>query len=228
MKVLLLLPMLLIVTTFQDRIVSDESTLAVVNFKWSREQQKPGDVNSLANPPAAAMIPQNKNFELQRRRNAPAGERDPNADTLDGRSAALERSVQESRAPKPVEGYSYRTKVQNASNKEIQIVFWEYEFKEPMNPGAVSRRQFLCASSIKPGKEKEMKGFTLAGPSDVVSVSTLSKEAKKGLEEKVIINRVEYADGTIWQRKGWNFADVRLSYTRAVNSPWAPDMCKAL
>ncbi len=26
----------------------------------------------------------------------------------------------------------------------------------------------------------------------------------------------EFADGSIWQRKDWNFAEVRLSYARAV------------
>ena len=229
MKVLLLLPMLLIVPAIQNLIKSDQTSLAIVNFKWSRERQTVADANQMLNAPAQSiMLPANKNFAAQQRINASAGDRDPNADTLDGRSRALEKSIQDSRAPKPVEGFSYRTKVQNASNKEIQIVFWEYEFKEPLTPGAVSRRQFLCVSNIKPGKEKEMKGFTLSGPSDVVSVTSLSKEAKKGLEEKVIINRVEYSDGTIWQRKGWNFGDVRLSYTRAVNSPWAPEMCKAL
>lgn len=229
MKALLLLPLLLmLVSTGQNPAESGEASVAVLNFKWSKDRQAPEAAGTLINAPAAAMIPQNKNFERNRRANAPPGERDPNSDTIDGRSAALERSVQASRAPKPIEGFAYRAKVQNSSAKVVEILFWEYEFKEPTDPPAVSRRQFLCAVNIKPGKDKELKGFTTSGPMDVVSVASLSKKSESPFKERVIINRVEYSDGSIWQRKEWNFAEVRLSYHRAVGSPWAPDMCKAL
>jgi hypothetical protein len=200
----------------------------VVSYKWSRDRQQVEQATPLLNAPVAAVIPQNKNFERNRRANVSPGERDPNLDTIDGRSAALEKSVQSSRAPKPVEGFAYRAKFQNTSSKELEIIFWEYEFTDAAVTPVVSRRQFLCAGLTKAGKEKEFRGFTLSGPSDVVAVDSLAKKTDSPLKERVVINRLEFTDGTIWQRKGWHFSDVKLSIQRALTSPWAPDMCKAL
>jgi hypothetical protein len=217
------------VSAVQQQLSSDEAEhVKVLSHKWSRDRQAVDQATSMVNAPAAAVIPQNKNFERNRRANVSPGERDPNLDTLDGRSAALERSVQSSRAPKPIEGFAYRAKFQNVSVKDLEIVFWEYEFTDPATPPVISRRQFLCAVALKPGKEKELKGFTLSGPSDVVTVDSLAKKSDNALKERVVINRIEFSDGTIWQRKGWHLTDVKLSYQRAVNSPWAPDTCKAL
>ena len=114
------------------------------------------------------MIPQNRNFARNARVNDPQGVRDPNGDTLDGRSAAMEKSVAESRAPKakPMDGYAYRIKVQNPTTKVVEIVFWEYQFHDPANPDLVARRQFLCGVNIPAGKGKELEGFSLSGPSE--------------------------------------------------------------
>jgi hypothetical protein len=43
-----------------------------------------------------------------------------------------------------------------------------------------------------------------------------------------LLNRVEYADGSIWQRRDWNFAEIKLSYKRAVETPWEGEMCRGL
>jgi hypothetical protein len=67
----------------------------------------------------------------------------------------------------------------------------------------------------------------LAGASKVVSAETLAKKTAKPPQERVLINRVEYADGTIWQRKGWNFGEIRLSYVNAMATPWT-EPCRGL
>ena len=212
----------------QSPVISNEGTpVIVVSHKWFRDRQSIAQSPD-APIPAAAMIPANKNYEKNRRANTSPGERDPNLDTIDGRSAALERAVQESRAPKPVDGFAYRAKIHNASAKLIEIIFWEYQFKETANSTSVSRRQFLCGVSIKPEKDKDLEAFSLSGPQDVVSVDTLAKKSGNLGEEKVIINRVEYADGSIWQRKDWKFGEVRLGYARAIATPWAREMCRGL
>lgn len=206
---------------------SNYSPLTVNNFKWSRARRTIEGPEAEGNAPARAMIPQNRNFARNARINDPQGVRDPNGDTLDGRSAAMEKSVAESRSPKakPMDGYAYRIKVQNASTKVVEIVFWEYQFQDPANPDLLARRQFLCGVSIPAGKGKDLEGFSLSGPSDVVNVKTLDSG---GFKENVLINRVEYSDGTIWQRKAWNLAEVKGSYDRVLREPWLPGMCKAL
>ena len=226
MKILLLLSLLLsLLIPWQTPV---DSPLAVTSFKWSRARRTIETPVVEGNAPARAMIPQNRIFARTARVNDPAGSRDPNADTIDGRSAALEKTVAESRAPKaePMDGYAYRIKVQNTIKKVVEIVFWEYQFRDPANPDLVARRQFLCGVNIPEGKSKELEGFSLSGPSDVVNVKTLDSGA--AFKENVVINRIEYSDGAVWQRKAWNLAEVKGSYERVLREPWRPGTCKGL
>ena len=233
MKTLLLLSLLLtLLIPFQSGPATNErSPLTVNSFKWTRARRNVETTETDVSVPARAMIPQNRNFARNARVNEPQGVRDPNGDTLDGRSAAMEKSVAESRAApksKPMDGFAYRIKVQNSGTKVIEIVFWEYQFHDPANPELVARRQFLCGVNIAAGKGKELEGFSLSGPSDVVDVKTLQDNAANPFKENVLINRVEYTDGSIWQRKDWALAEVKVSYERVLREQWVPGMCKAL
>ena len=228
MKIVSML-LLALVLPLQSQIeTNDGAPLTVTNFKWSRARRTPATQEVEVNSPARAVIPQNKIFARTARENESPGARDPNADTLDGRSAALEKSVAESRAvkPEPVDGFAYRIKVQNTISKTVEAVFWEYRFQDPANADSLSRRQFLCGVDIKEGKSKELEGFSRSGPSDVVNVKTLNSGTP--FKESILINRIEYTDGTIWQRKAWNLAEVKATYERALREPWLPGMCKAL
>jgi len=229
MKTLLFLSLLIsLLSSFQIAAVNnDSSPMTVTSFKWSRARQKVDVPEAEGNAPARAMIPQNRTFARNARVNDPQGVRDPNQDTLDGRSAAMEKSVAESRAQrsKTMDGYLYRIKAQNTSAKVAEIVFWEYRFLDPANPELSARRQFLCGVNMPAGKGKDLEGFSLSGPSEVVNVKTLADNAFK---EDVLINRVEYSDGSIWQRKGWNVAEVKASYERVLREQWVPGTCKGL
>lgn len=232
MKNLILLSLLFTIVTPAQNPPAPQAgaSVVVVSYKWTKSRQVLEKLDPLVNTTAPAMIPENKNYTRNARINNPVGARDPNEDTIDGRHAALEKINQEARTPsgKPVDGYSYRARIQNASDKVIEIVFWEYQFTDSANAAIMARRQFLCGVNIKGGKDKELVAFSVSGPSDVVSVDTLANKTGGGLKEKVVINRVEYADGTIWQRKDWNFGEIRLSYKRAVGTPWGSEMCRGL
>ena len=201
-------------------VSADETPIAVLSYRWSRDRRAMELIDtSTQNSPQAAMIPQNKNFQRNARINDPAGVRDPNADTLDGRSAELDRITAEARESKPqTDGFTYQTKVQNNSAKPVAIVFWEYQFREKGNPAILSRRQFVCQAKLKPAKARDFEIFTLAAPSSVVSVKTLSKKSAPTFDEAVIINRVEFEDGSNWQRKDWNYDDVKLTAKTVSNS----------
>lgn len=233
MKTLILLSLLLsLLIPFQSSTLPADgaSPLSVSSFKWTRARRKVDVAEAEGTAPARAMIPQNRNFARNARVNDPQGVRDPNGDTLDGRSAAMEKSVAESRAPqqKSLDGYAYRIKVQNAGQKIVEIVFWEYQFQDPANPQLIARRQFLCGVSIAAGKGRDLEGFSLSGPSDVVDVKTLANNNGNSFKENAVINRVEYADGSIWQRKAWNLAEVKASYERVLREQWVPGTCKSL
>jgi antitoxin (DNA-binding transcriptional repressor) of toxin-antitoxin stability system len=226
MKIILLFSVLLSLIPHGQTttITSDGVPVTVVGFRWFKERHEVETASG--GGPAAAMIPQNKNFERNRRANTSPGERDPNLDTIDGRSAALERAVQDSRAPKPIEGFAYRAKVHNGSGKPIQIIFWEYQLKEPGATMPALRRQFLCVAQMKPEKNLELQAFSLSGPHDVVSVNALKTKTEG--EELAVINRVEFADGSIWQRKDWSFGEIRMTFDHAISTPWGAEMCRGL
>jgi hypothetical protein len=233
MRTLLLLPMLLLLPAppFQNPAATgDGSAMDVLSYKWTKSRQVVAVPTNEVPAPAQAMTPANKINERNRRENGPAGVRDPNADTIDARSAALEKAVQDARSPKTheVEGFAFRVKVRNAAAKAVEVLYWEYQFEEASNPSNVARRQFLCGIQIKPGKDKEVLAFGASGPNASVSVESLARKDGDPYRERVRINRVEYADGSIWQRKDWSFAEVRASIARAISTPWGAEMCRGL
>jgi len=228
-SILCLMLVLTSVSIFQDQLnLSENCPVQVISSKWSRSRQASAKHSEENSAPARAVIPQNRNFQRNARINDPAGVRDPNLDTLDGRSAALEKSVQDARSEpkKTSEGFSYKLKIQNSSQKSVEIIFWEYQFLDTTNPDLTSRRQFLCGVSIGPSKSKDLEGFSFSGPRDVIDIQALSKQ--NTLQEKAVINRVEYSDGTIWQRKDWQRNEVKAAYERVLNEPWTAGECKAL
>lgn len=233
MRPLLLLTLLLpLVWPAQNGApAADGSALVVLTSKWSKSRQTVASAEAGGITPAAPVTRASRNFERNRQNYDPRAVRDPYADTIDGRSAALEKNVQESRTPKPksVDVYAYRVKLRNASEKAVDVLFWEYQFAESSNPSNVVRRQFLCGVKIKPAKEKELQAFSHSGPSGLISAESLGSKSASPYVEKVLINRVEYADGTIWQRKGWDFAAVKPAVARAIQTPWGGlEMCRSL
>jgi hypothetical protein len=222
---LLLLPLLLFPVPQQDN--EAQPPVTVVKFGWTRDRQPAENAVSASVPPMAAMTANDKLYARQRRVNDPAGMRDPNADTLDSRASELERIVSQSRAPEPVSGYAYQVKVQNGGSQPTLTVFWEYEFTEKGNPANSTHRDFLCLVKIKPEQERDLRVFSLRGPSDTVSWKNAGKMNGGQLNEAVKINRVEYADGTAWQRNGWSLEKFKLTTTARSHARDVP-MCRSL
>jgi hypothetical protein len=176
MKTLLLLPLLLIFGATQNPTPLDGSVpVVVVSYKWLKDRQPIDNAVSLVSAPQPAITTADKNFERQKRANAPAGDRDPRTDTLDARGSELERVVQESRTAPPVDGFVYIVKFKSASAKPIERIFWEYQFTETANSANVTRRRFRCNIKMKPEQAKDLEIFSVGGPSEVISVKSLSK-----------------------------------------------------
>lgn len=234
MKYVLCFLLVQILTVFafssQNPVITPEiSALTVLEFKWSRARHTVEKIEPISLSPARPETPANRNYE-RNKANQTAGTRDPYLDSWEGRSAALEKNVQESRTidGKSRDGFRYQIKVQNMHTKVADIVFWEYQFNDPVHPDLTTRRQFLCAVKIDPSKKREIQAFSLSGPSEVVSVEATANGAGNTPQEKVVINRVEYVDGSIWQRKDWKFSEIKLAYKTAVSTPWGKEMCRGL
>jgi hypothetical protein len=222
MKVLLLLPILLVPFNLpQDPTVDGNSPVSVLSFRWFKDRQvvESTDTTVTAQRGLNAMDRNNRNLERNRRVNDTAG-RNPTDESIEARSAALERIVEESRETKAprVEGFTYQAKIQNNSAKPVKIVFLEFQFTEKANPANVSRRQFVCHAKMKPEKRDDLQIFSLIAPGGVVSVGSLKKKTNDEFQETVLINRVEYDDGSVWQRKGWDFEAVKLTVKPVSNS----------
>lgn len=209
----------------------ETNPVEIISSGWSKITQKKAQTSDQSITPAQSAIrPGNTTFERSRRVNDPVGKIDTNEFTIEARSAALEKVVQESRSPKldPTEGFLYQTKIRNTGKSTIEILFWEYKFTERTNQANLVSRQFLCGVNIKSNKEKDISVFSLSAPSNSVSVDSLKSNTEDLFEEQIIINRVEYADGTIWQRKDWNFSAMKPSIDRALKTPWERETCRSL
>lgn len=215
MKPLLILLLLLIplVHAQEPATNTDGSPLVVLSSKWARDRQPVDNAASVSAlvPPQPAITRESKNFEKQKRLNAPAGDRDPALDTVDARGNELERINQLARQGEQhnVDGYAYQVKVQNGGAKITQNIFWEYRFRETANPSNQVRRQFICSVKIKPSQEKSLEAFSRLGPSEVIDVKSLGKKSE--FESAVLINRIEFSDGTFWQRKDWEVNQLKLN-----------------
>ncbi|HBB86469.1 MAG TPA: hypothetical protein DC047_02505 [Blastocatellia bacterium] len=102
--------------------------------------------------------------------------------------------------------FIYKVKLQNTNSKTIKNFYWEYQVIESANPQNLSARQFFCASQIKADQQRSFEVFSLTPPTtSVINTATLGNESKNAFAEKAVINRIEFKDGSVWQRPDWSF-----------------------
>ena len=207
-----------------------QEPVPVLHFGWQRTHKAAPKSSVTPNSPVAPVIPENKYFQRKAREQRTDNPMDPTEHTIEGRSRAIDKVVQESRTPQvdDITGYTYSAKVRNDTGKAIAVVFWEYRFSEIARPANVVRRQFLCGVELKDGATRELSAFSLLGPSDAVNVESLAKSTGKVFDEKVLVNRIEFVDGNILQRDTWNYADVKAGVQRATSTPWGEETCRGL
>lgn len=99
-----------------------------------------------------------------------------------------------------VKGYLYQVTVRNTGQKEIKAVSWQYIFTDPLDHSIVARHRFSSKSKIAPGKEKKLDEFALSPPTNVVNAKSVANNPEQPLIEQVEITRIEYTDGSVWER----------------------------
>ena len=154
----------------------------------------------------------------------------PSEMTPDGRRAAIERNEQEAKMPQPtdVKGFTYTATVRNDGTKTVKVIYWEYRFAELAHPENVARRQFLCSVNLKKGAQIELSAFSTLAPTDTIAAPLPASAGEKLFDEKVQVNRIEYADDDILQRGNWKLADVKAAVMRATANPWGKEICRQL
>ncbi len=109
--------------------------------------------------------------------------------------------------------YFYHLEVKNTSLKVVKSFAWAYQPGESPDP---SDRQFFCVVKAKPNEAKGFDLYAPLAPSRVVDASKAGDKPKENSIGSVVINKIEYADGSGWKRPGWNPATFSADATEKV------------
>ncbi|HKG48064.1 MAG TPA: hypothetical protein VKB02_15110 [Pyrinomonadaceae bacterium] len=197
MKLLLLTGLLLLIPFQQtpQTVDREQADLAVLKFSWSKYRQNTGLMSSVTDPgpplnePVSLKAPERRNETSESR-----SRRD-----IQERRAALanaDRNGTSSGAPPRQDYYMMRLEVKNVGQNTTKSIVWE--FQPAVQTPDYETKQYVCKIKTKPN---ESKSFELMSPAAPVKVVSADQKAQEG---KVVINRIEYADGTVWKRKGWS------------------------
>lgn len=201
MRVAVVLLSVLIFTGVAYAQSPSDPAIELVKFSWSKER-----LNWEGNPFGGP----NENFhqmqfrsrsekrvsDAKRSNSAEVGklEKEAKAD------AAIVESENKNSAP-PRYYFIYRASMKNLSSKAIKEIDWDYVFLDAVTGDELDRRQFTSVQNIGPGKQKELV-FTLpTPPTRRISVQALDKKERVGIDERVVVVRVTYMDGSVWEVK---------------------------
>ena len=95
--------------------------------------------------------------------------------------------------------FIYKTKIKNNNASAITQIDWDYVFYERDTQNELGRQQFTSDEQVGPGKTKELTVTMTSPPTHTVSVTALNLEEHDRFSEKIVIIRVKYADGHVWQ-----------------------------
>ena len=129
-----------------------------------------------------------------------------NRNSIENRSRdmlELEQAVmRESLNSKPVDLFRYRVNLKNTGIKMVKSVFWDFQASYTDDFADTTHRQFRCTAKLKPDQSERFEGYSNLPPLRVISATA------KTFNQRVVINRIEYADGTFWQRPEWHEPQV--------------------
>ena len=172
--------------------------LVVLKYSWAKER-----LNWQSDPFAGAV----ENFDDVRRRGADQRRIERARGT--GNTAEAAKVDREMRAEQVIKArptappryaFRYKISVRNDGRKAIREIDWDYVFTDAATGEVLGRREFTGVEKIAPGKEKEMYFLTPSPPAQRISLQSLNKRERDGMSEQVVVVRILYEDGTVWQR----------------------------
>jgi len=177
-------------------IQREEPDMVVQRFTWNTIRANSDLIHSALDPgpdmnePVGIKQPQRSNEpqELKNRRD------------MNERRADMAATVNAAQSNPPRQDqYLLRLEVKNVGASVIKSIVWEYQ---PSSETAnYELRQYVCTMKAKPNESKTCEIVSPYNPGKVVQADAKTGQAKDG---KVVINRIEYVDGSIWKRKGWS------------------------
>jgi hypothetical protein len=116
------------------------------------------------------------------------------------REARAEQVIKARPPAPPRYAFLYKLSVKNNAAKAIKEMDWDYVFKDAVTGAELGRRQFTSVEKIGPGKSKELSFQVPSPPAQRISVYALDKKERDGLNEQIVILRILYEDGTVWEK----------------------------
>jgi hypothetical protein len=175
--------------------------VAVLKFSWSKErigwERDPFSPTLENYDDVRVRVRDERRLEQARRDNNRA-----EANKLE-RLARAERESAASKAQQPAPPryvFRYKVLVKNGGTKSIKAIDWDYIFFARDTQTEIGRQQFTSEDSIGPGKTKELNVLIRKPPTRTISVMVLDKDERKTLSDQVVVVRVEYTDGSVWQQ----------------------------
>src|SRR5215510_2520993 len=198
MKVVLLLGVLLSSVLLQSGSTTTEPDIVVIKFRCGLYEQRSSMISSVHDPDSTLNEPiritqvnRNEPQEVKNRQ-------DMQQRRADMRTSEINAALS-TRADSKL--YFYRIQVQNMGSKVVKSFAWRYQAEEVPNP---FDRQFFCVVNAKPSDKKEFELFSPLAPTRVVDASKPSDKTNVDQKTSVVINKIEYDDGSVWKRPGWN------------------------
>jgi tetratricopeptide (TPR) repeat protein len=170
------------------------SDIKIVKFNWS---ESPSTV--LVATPSAAITTTTSNVSASGTRVMA----DPRAKSDPGPYDHITPTVQPARDrdthTRTVLDYKFSIAIKNTGSKTIAGVQWGYFFypKDPANDPLAYL--FSSKTNIPPGKEKSLSDSIPAKDLSVSRAKLPNRYTRNRFDEKVVILRLDYADGSTWQ-----------------------------
>lgn len=192
----MLATMLLLTSTIAQEVSQslDPPNVTVVEKKWHKEVLS-GEKRS------SSPLTANDDYQRQARADKAVKPRDEGFARLPA-AERMPTPTPPSAKTSTLTTYVYQIKVQNSGAKRITAVDWEYQFLDPNTGQSMGSRRIPTKVKIKPGEARVLQVKLLQQPTGVVNADQLDKKYREQFTERVIIHRLEYADGSIWERPG--------------------------
>jgi hypothetical protein len=177
---------------------ADAPDVAIVKYSWMKDR-----LNWEGDPFGGTV----ENFDDIRRRMVDQRRMErARGEGKTGEALKIEREMRteqvlKARPPKPARyAFSYSLSVKNTGSKTIKEIDWDYVFFDAITGAELGRREFTAVEKISAGKNKQLTFLITAPPTQSISVHALNKKERDGLIEQVVIMRVLYEDGSVWNR----------------------------
>jgi hypothetical protein len=95
--------------------------------------------------------------------------------------------------------FSYKASLRNSGARPIKEIDWDYVFCDAVTGQEVGRHQFTSEGRLDPGKKRDFGFLIPAPPSQTISVHSLNDKESRSVTGRVVLVRILYADGSVWQ-----------------------------